>query len=299
MGIWMRGVEIESWGKDGGTFTGGPPKGVLHTTEGGSWPGYEGGATAPHFTVLPNRVAGTIVVRQHTPVSLAARALMNEPGGVQTNRDSAIQVELVGSCDPKQQRSAMYYWPHADRKMLSALATFMRRLEAQCGIARRGIAPFLPYPASYGNRQGQRLSLSSWDNYCGWVGHQHVPENDHGDPGSLDIKALVTGAVINVPDVPPVTPPPSLSPKFPLAKGHYFGPKTGGASCESGYFGSDARRYLREWQARARQRRGITVSVDGLYGTQTRLAALAIQGGAHLTRDGLIGPATWTAAWAT
>lgn len=297
---WLRGVQTQTWGRDGGTFTGGPPKGVLHTTEGASWPDYQNGTTAPHFTAMPNSVEGTIVVRQHTPVNVAARALMNEAGGVQTNRDHAIQIELVGTCDPTRRVRGAFFWPDADRVMLAALATLMRALEARCGIARRAVAPFLAYPASYGNQHGQRLSLSSWDNFSGWVGHQHVPENVHGDPGALNIKALMMGgAVVEPGDVPPIiTPPTRGAPKFPLAVGHYFGPKTGPAESESGYVGSTARKYLREWQARARQHPDIVLNVDGLYGDQTRTAALAIQSGAHLVRDGAIGPLTWAAAWA-
>lgn len=304
MAKWFADIKQQSWGRDGGSFTGGPPKGVLHTTESASWPGYDAGGTAPHFTAMPVVAVRRLDFRQHTPLDRAARALMNHDGGVQTNRDTAIQIELVGTCDPARHRKSpsWCYWPSAPAWAIEQLAAFMRRIEQQCGVARSAVTPFLPYPNSYGSARGQRLSLSQWDNFSGWAGHQNVPENDHGDPGDIDIRLLI-GTIDTRPKttIPPVKPPhTSGTPAFPLAKGYYFGPKDGGAQSTSGYFGANARAGLRAWQERARKHAGgATLGVDGLYGSHTATVARLIQQRAALDTDGLIGPATWSATWVT
>ncbi|MGP3971520.1 hypothetical protein [Streptomyces sp. 6N223] len=50
-----------------------------------------------------------------------------------------------------------------------------------------------PYPASYGPN-GVRLTGAQWLAYYGWLGHQHVPENDHGDPGDIDFARVLEHA---------------------------------------------------------------------------------------------------------
>ncbi|MDK8345415.1 peptidoglycan-binding domain-containing protein [Brevibacterium sp. UMB1308A] len=62
----------------------------------------------------------------------------------------------------------------------------------------------------------------------------------------------------------------------------------------SGYHGN--RDHLKVWQARMKAR-GWNISADGLYGPRTRAVARAFQREKHLPVDGLIGKATWDAAW--
>lgn len=298
MATWIAGVAQQSWDTSGGSFTGGPPKGVLHTTETSGWPGYQNGKTCPHFTMRPNMTTLRLEIRQHVPVNVAARALVNNAGGVQTNRDSAIQIELVGTCNPEWEGRAGYlYWPKAPMWALDQLRAFMRKLEASCGIRSVAVSPWLPYPSSYGNKRGQRLTLSQWDAYSGWLGHQHVPENTHGDPGNLNIAALMQ-PIVAVPTVPAQKPPPTVGviPRFPLPKGHSFGPRTGPSYHHSGYYSANDRAGLRIWQAQMRKR-GWTIDVDGLYGPQTARVARQFQTNKKLRVDGLIGPQTWSAAW--
>ena len=173
------------------------PKGVLHTTEGPGWPDYQGWTILPHATVMPTAGVG-VTVRQHLPFSQAAFALMNLSGGVETNRAYAMQFELIGTCDPNGPAGA-YFWPAADDAVLLDLyRKVIGPLDAGRGIPFRA-APFLAYPASYG-ASPVRMSGAEWTAFTGWCGHEHVPENDHGDPGAFPwarLAALVTGPVVD------------------------------------------------------------------------------------------------------
>lgn len=163
---------------------------VIHTTEGMTWPGYSGGGEAPHATIRAIPGKG-IQVREHIAFTKFAKALMNLPGGVETNRRGVLQFELVGTCDPKHKgNSSWYFWPDADDVVLQALADYLRPLMERFDIP--PVAPdFLPYPASYGSKNGQRMSGPEWVAFQGICGHQHVPENDHGDPGAFPVTKLI------------------------------------------------------------------------------------------------------------
>ncbi|MFC3996272.1 N-acetylmuramoyl-L-alanine amidase [Nocardiopsis sediminis] len=84
------------------------------------------------------------------------------------------------------------------------------------------------------------------------------------------------------------------APAFPLPTGWYFGPRSGPTASVSGYHGH--RDDLRHWQSRMRER-GWPLAADGRYGPRTRGVARAFQAEKRLGVDGLIGSATWRAAW--
>jgi hypothetical protein len=156
---------------------------VLHTTEGGSFPTYGGGGSAPNFTIKGG------VVRQHFYANHSARALVNKSGGVQTNTLNCIQIELVGTCDKD---GPGLYWPNASDADLAALVDLVKWLTDTYPIPLVSTSkPWLSYPSSYGSRNGQRMSFAEWNDFRGIAGHQHVPENDHGDPGNFPIKRLI------------------------------------------------------------------------------------------------------------
>lgn len=172
------------------------PKGVLHTTETTGWPSYAGWSVPPHVTVRVNPSRDGVLVRQHIPFSRAAFALKNLPGGVETNRDYAFQVELVGTCEKGGDafRAGAFFWPAApDAVLLDLFDKVVEPMSTGLGIPLR--APdFQTYPESYGPRSGTndvRLSGPAWDNGSGWFGHQHVPENVHGDPGAFPWSRMV------------------------------------------------------------------------------------------------------------
>lgn len=162
---------------DGGAFFEGMPfRGVLHTTEGTSYAGakaaYRTHKSPPHFT--GGLEAGQFVVRQHIPLDRAGRALENPPGGVETNRARAIQIEVVAFASN----------PHWPIELQVGLRDLMVWIEAQTGI--RPWAPPFGNASSYGTRSATRMAGRDWYRFDGWCGHQHVPENKHWDPGAIN-----------------------------------------------------------------------------------------------------------------
>ncbi len=177
---------------------------VLHSTETVGFPSYSGGATAPHLTAKPNFKTRTIDWRQHYAVNKSARALENKLGGVETNTLNAVQIELCGTCDPATKKRweaqglragvDFIYMPDAPDWFLAELADFANWLHAEWpAFPVKDAAPrgWRAYPSSYGNKNGQRLTFAEWQRAYGIVGHQHVPENSHGDPGAFPIARLV------------------------------------------------------------------------------------------------------------
>jgi hypothetical protein len=166
-----------------------PNCGVLHTTEGTTLPGYAGGATAPNYTAVPDFQHKRLKWFAHFPDERSARALRNLRGGIETNTANAVQVELVGTCDPATHKrwgkTPHIYWPEAPDWALRDLAHFVADMHRRHDIPIQGPADvWTPYPESYG-AGGQRFTHARWRAFYGWCGHQHVPENVHGDPGAL------------------------------------------------------------------------------------------------------------------
>lgn len=161
---------------------------VHHTTEGST---AEGALTAlgtahadSHFVVGRNK-AGIVMTYQLIDTNEAARALRNSPGGVETNRDNAIQIEVVGFAGKPK-----------DRATLDAVAKLCRWIEKQHGVAR--VWPNgLPKPANrYGQDPGgHNRDAKTWDKVSGHYGHSQVPENTHWDPAYTPAEvAIVMGA---------------------------------------------------------------------------------------------------------
>lgn len=172
---------------------------VWHSTEGTSLPSYGGGASAPNFTAKPDFAAKRLVWYQHYDFDVSSRALVNKAGGVQTNTLNACQVEIVGTCDPATHAKwakAGYqhlYTPELPDWAIRDLAAFAKWANANHGVPLSSGLTFKAYPGSYG-ANGVRMSGSQWSAFKGHCGHQHVPENDHGDPGSMPITAILAAA---------------------------------------------------------------------------------------------------------
>jgi hypothetical protein len=152
-----------------GSYLGGPFKIVHHTTEGsttqGAFDAFEANRSDPHFTV------DSTTIFQHIDTGVAARSLRNPAGGVQTNRDSAVQIEIVGFAHLPKSRAT-----------LRNVARLCRWIEDQHGVPK--VWPNgPPKPAINGNDPGgHNRNATNWDTKGGHYGHSNVPENIHWDP---------------------------------------------------------------------------------------------------------------------
>lgn len=181
--LYPEAIQIPFNGNAGGPYViDAPFRGVLHTTESVDFSpstlSYYGHSNPPHFTLA--RKSGHANVYQHYSINVAARALANEEGGVQTNRECAIQIEIawraanIGNLPPE---------------MKEALKELMRWISAQAHI--QMTAPAFFGEEAHGAGSVSRMSFSRWRAFNGWCGHQHVPENVHWDPGKIDIDYLL------------------------------------------------------------------------------------------------------------
>lgn len=92
----------------------------------------------------------------------------------------------------------------------------------------------------------------------------------------------------NQPPPPEQPKPPTPQPQTPAWPGQYL-------KYRSPMLHSDD---VRRWQQRLRDR-GWQITVDGWYGQESDSVCRRFQADKGLTRDGVVGPATWAAAWTT
>jgi len=165
-----------------GKYSGGPYKIVHHTTEGptaqSAFNTYTTDKTDPHFTV------DDTTIYQHIDTALTARALENLTGGVETNRDSAVQIEMVGYAGQPKKKAT-----------LLNVGRLCRWLEKEHGIPQ--VWPNgRPKPPKNGKDPGgHNRDANTWDSTSGHYGHSSVPENKHWDPAYEDAEVDVIMAV--------------------------------------------------------------------------------------------------------
>ena len=140
---------------------------VWHTTQGydtGLYPTYRSGGGIPKFTIF-----STGRIAQHYDMNRFDRALRNQSGGVQTNLDGAISIEIVGFAGTEHTPDQL--------EAIERLSAWLTEIGIP-GVWLNG------RPTAARRRNGtSRLSQSAWDNGSGHCGHIDVPENDHTDPG--------------------------------------------------------------------------------------------------------------------
>lgn len=165
---WMKGVPRTQTGHGFAYRADGGNKMVWHTTEGSSIPNYQLGW--PHFTLDLKRKR----LEQHIPIGLAAQTLKNASGGADTNATKyTIQCEIVGFA--RESGS----WTDAEYAQIAALA---RWVEVYANVPRKCSVTF---------RSDANHKIQNWHAYEGHCGHQHVPENDHWDPGEMKIGKVI------------------------------------------------------------------------------------------------------------
>lgn len=262
---------------------------VLHTTEGRTLVDYNSGAVAPNFTAVPDFTNKKLKWYQHFDFDESSRALVNASGGVQTNTNNVCQVELVGTCDPTTHRkwgtTSHIYWPEAPDWALQDLAEFLAWANKNHGVPLSGPNKWEAYPASYGGGNGVRLSNSAWNDFSGVLGHQHVPENYHGDPGAIDFAKIIKFAkAINEETTTPTTPKPAYTPPaFP----------TGLAPNKSKPSAKNLQKALKAVGLLAK-----TVTLSDNYGPKTQAAVIKFNDKYNLNSVGVkndpaIGPKGW------
>lgn len=185
---WLPGAERHP-GQDSGLYMDSAAwKLLLHTTEG---PTLDGALLAldsrrawSHFVYDPN----TDHLVQCVPLSRPARALKSGGPAGRTNAAKVVQIEVVGSAATS---------PNWTEQVNANLGRLIARLAK--------VVPFRPvfdlpfYGADAGFTVAsvsarQRLSWDAWYRYDAICGHQHVPANDHWDPGHINT-AAITAAI--------------------------------------------------------------------------------------------------------
>lgn len=175
------------------SWTGGPGKLCLHTTE-------PVGATMAGlistFTRNPSIASHMGICwktrRKVQFISLlhSAKSLRNLPGGIETNRDQVFQIEIVGSwvesADIPTEGKQFIAECIADvyKATGGAFKLELGHLEMpgpNDGFTARVNSPF-------------RYTPQEWDDFNGVAGHGNVPENEHTDPGKLDMDFILTVA---------------------------------------------------------------------------------------------------------
>lgn len=152
-----------------GNYVGGHPfKIVHHTTEGSSADGafleYQNTKNIPQFTV------DDMTIYQHVDTAEAASALRHPAGTTETNRSSAVQIELVGFAGrPKSPAS------------LQNVARLCRWIEATHGVPSDWPNGLPNPPVNGGDPGGHDQNQQNWDQSGGHYGHCHVPNNVHWD----------------------------------------------------------------------------------------------------------------------
>lgn len=130
--------------------------------------------SCPHITC--DRREASRVKAQHVPLSWASYALRNLPGGCELGSTGIIQIEVVGFKDEAPD------WPQHELRWLGEeiLAPILK--------AYPNIPPFV--------YKGARMSCDEWNAWGGGqVGHKDCPENDHTDPGELDVDVILEFAL--------------------------------------------------------------------------------------------------------
>jgi hypothetical protein len=95
------------------------------------------------------------------------------------------------------------FLPDPPEGALRDLAHFVADMTRRHGIPIQGPGDrWTAYPESYG-AGGQRFSFARWRSFYGWCGHQHVPENAHGDPGAFPWGEVAKRAKALVDPLPP------------------------------------------------------------------------------------------------
>lgn len=171
---------------------------VDHSTETAGWPGYQGGLTAPNLTCYPDQAKKKLFWRHHFRLNQSARALLHPPGTVSTNTSNVVQTETIGTCekDSAAMKAGAMYLAEPPDWFIEQYGEFLQFMNEEWGVPLVSSVKWESYPASYGKNNGVRLGDQAWLSYHGFLAHQHVANNDHGDvlvPVKMILAAAISG----------------------------------------------------------------------------------------------------------
>jgi len=158
--------------EDAGGFTSGGNKLCWHSTESPwervdlMWQVLRDKRAAAHFVIGGRHGLEHPVVKQMIPLDRAARAL-EHPGGPETNRARAIQIEVCGFAAQAKD------WPETTYKALANLFVLISHRVAIDNVARQDFS----HP--------HRMGGQEWVDAKGHVDHAMCPLNTHTDVGNL------------------------------------------------------------------------------------------------------------------
>ena len=231
--------------------------------------------SSPHFWADP----GPRETYQVIDTDKAAYALKNLSGGVETNAEHVLQIEIV------DYHYNIPNWSDADLRWLATevIAPILRTrpeidasnwanfcVPTECGVWAQTSAE-------------ARFQGQAWLDFCGVCGHQHAPENIHVDPGGLDEGRLrhyvleALNGTAPAPQPPAPKPPPGNILDQVIRRG---------SSVEAV---KAVQGQLAFW--------GLYPSneIDGDYGPKTEAAVRQLQTNVGVASDGIWGPKTHAA----
>jgi peptidoglycan hydrolase-like protein with peptidoglycan-binding domain len=260
-------------GESAGASTGGGPKIVHHTTEGGSASGaisaFRSSRSWPTLTAAWS--GGKLLVFEHMPLNDMARALEHPAGTLPTNTANCVQIEHVGFTDRSAWERAgspkgllVSDWPKARWLAIGALC---RQIEKRTGCPAKSAVPAAWW------RTPQRLGQEMFVQASGHCGHVHVPSNHHTDGEGFHIETILVGA----------GPLPADPCAFP------------GITLQRGSRGSLVK-HVQGWINTLAEHFDYNhLDVDGAFGPATEAGVKTYQRRHDLTEDGVVGPVTWVA----
>lgn len=191
MDAWLPGYERVPITGCAGNYIDVPWRMVLHTTEGsnGSMSGLipffqQRPCSTPHFAIDPSDRRKV----QFIPITSAAAALRGGQSGYETNRARCIQTEVIGFA------SETHTWPDewvdfvGEHVADVVAAGVPLNLDREVRFLGQGDGVLATTSAA------QRMTPDQWHAFDGVCGHQHVPFNDHWDPGRLNINRVLATA---------------------------------------------------------------------------------------------------------
>ncbi|WP_242910961.1 glycoside hydrolase domain-containing protein [Actinomadura terrae] len=214
----------------------------------------------------------------------ASRALSGKDGGVEDAEDAAKQARACGMPSDRPIYFAVDF--DAESSQQAAINAYLDGAASVLGRGRIGLyAGYGPIKRAF---DAKKITYG-WQTYAWsggrWDSRAHLQQysNDHtiNDVGVDYNRAMkddygqwkVNGSP---------KPPPSHAPAWP---GRYL-------TQPPVMHGDDVQKWQRQMHAR-----GWRISVDGAYGADSERVCRAFQQEKHLGVDGVVGPATWRAAW--